>query len=96
MNRELLAMVVRMAGESMFAKEPTITVNNAEGAILMQLLFQIYAGTHVLNEFFEEVLQLVIRRLSSQPMQDYLKRHLLSVFLTALAYNPSLTLQFLE
>jgi hypothetical protein len=39
MNREMLAMLVKMAGESMFAKEPTITVNNAEGAILMQLLF---------------------------------------------------------
>ena len=65
MNRELLAMVVRMAGESMFAKEPTIAVNNAEGAILMQLLFQVYAGTAVLNEFFVDILQLVIKRMGT-------------------------------
>lgn len=32
-------MLVKMAGESMTGTEPTVTVNNAEGAILMQLLF---------------------------------------------------------
>jgi hypothetical protein len=34
--------------------------------------------------------------MSQEPMQDPLKRHVLSVFLTALAYNPSLTLGFFE
>ena len=89
-------MLLQMAKDALFTKEPTITVHNAEGAILLQLLFQIFAGTQCLNEYFEEIMNLVKGRLSSQPMQTHLKRHLLGVFLTALAYNPSLTLAYFE
>ena len=38
-NREYLVMLVKMAGEAMFTKEPTISIHNSEGAILMQLVF---------------------------------------------------------
>ena len=38
-NREYLRMIVQMASESLYSTEPTITVHNAEGAILLQLLF---------------------------------------------------------
>lgn len=50
----------------------------------------------MLHEFFEEVLGLVDNRMKHKPMQDHLKRHLLGVILTAFAYNPTLTLAFLE
>jgi hypothetical protein len=38
-NREYLVMLIKMAGEAMFTKEPTIAIHNSEGAILMQLIF---------------------------------------------------------
>jgi hypothetical protein len=56
MNRDFLKLLVEMANSALFATEPSITVHNAEGAILMQLLFQVYAGTQVLDEFFGPVL----------------------------------------
>ncbi len=45
LNRELLVIIVNMASESLFSTEPNITIQNSEGAILFQLLFQVYAGT---------------------------------------------------
>ncbi len=80
----------------MFSKEPAIVVHNSEGAILIQLLFQVYAGTSVLDEFFEALLNQVLTRMNTIPMQDSLKRHLLLVLLTALAYNPNATLTYLN
>jgi hypothetical protein len=38
-NSEYLVMLIKMAGEAMFTKEPTIAIHNSEGAILMQLIF---------------------------------------------------------
>ena len=49
-----------------------------------------------MDEYFSEVLSIVHQRMSATPMHDYLKRHLLSVYLTAMAYNPTITLKFLE
>lgn len=63
---------------------------------MIQLLFQVYAGTSVLDEFFNNLLEKVIVRMNTVPMLDHLKRHLLSVLLTALAYNPIATLSFLD
>lgn len=63
---------------------------------MIQLLFQVYAGTSVLDEFFNNLLEKVIVRMNTVPMLDHLKRHLLSVLLTALAYNPGATLSFLD
>jgi hypothetical protein len=34
-NREYLVILIKMAGEAMFTKEPTISIHNSEGAILM-------------------------------------------------------------
>jgi hypothetical protein len=85
-----------MATTAMFSKEPAIVVHNSEGAILIQLLFQVYAGTSVLDEFFEALLNQVLTRMNTIPMQDSLKRHLLLVLLTALAYNPNATLTYLN
>ena len=35
LNRDFLAMIVNMAKDSLFCVEPTVTINNAEGAILL-------------------------------------------------------------
>lgn len=54
-----------MANLALYTTEPSITVHNAEGAILMQLLFQVYEGTQTLDEFFEPLLNQVIARMNT-------------------------------
>jgi hypothetical protein len=59
-------------------------------------MFQIFAQTNVLDEFIDDILNQVMNRLTTEPMQTHLKRHLLVVFLSAMAYNPNLTVLYLE
>ena len=49
----------------MFSTEPNITIQNSEGAILYQLLFQIYAGGTVMDEYFEGMLGMCLKRMKS-------------------------------
>ena len=49
-------------------------------------------GTQALDEFFEPIMNLVMDRLTSEPMATHLKRHLLCVYLTAMVYNPTFTI----
>lgn len=93
---EFIQMIINMAATSVLSKEPTIAVNNSEGCILYQLLFQIYAGTQALDPFFLEIMAKVRQRMTLLPRPKILVRHLLSVFLAALAYNPNITLEFME
>jgi len=37
-----IEMLVKIADQAMFSVEPNVTINNAEGAILMQVIFQIF------------------------------------------------------
>jgi hypothetical protein len=60
------------------------------------LLFQTYAGTPALDPYYEEIMNQVRRRMIAQPMKEHLKRHLLGVWLCALAYNPNLTMAYFE
>lgn len=79
----------------MFATEPNVTVNNSEGAIFLAIIFQIFQGTDCLNEHFENVLNRVCERMQQQ-CRNTLKKHLLQVFLAALYYNASATINYLE
>ena len=57
-------MLIRIAIEAMFTVEPNITVNNAEGAIFLAIIFQIFQGTDILNEYFENIMDKVLERLN--------------------------------
>lgn len=56
-------MIINMASASLFSTEPNITVQNSEGAILFQLMFQVYSGSNSLDSDFEQILDLVVRRM---------------------------------
>jgi len=90
----MLQMLIEMAHLSMFCKEPNMIVHNSEGAILLQLLFQVYRGDNTLNDFIETMLRITTERLTSLPMDKSLKRHLLCVYLCSMAYNPEFTLDY--
>ena len=51
-NREYIQMLFRIADAALFTTEQTVTTNNSEGAIFLQIVFQIFQGTNVLDEFF--------------------------------------------
>lgn len=92
-------MLVKIADQAMFTLEPTITVNNSEGAIFMQLIFQIFQGTDMLNQYFEQILTRVLERLygkTQSPVKQTLKKHLLGVFLSAMIYNASACIKLME
>ena len=83
----------------MFTVEPNVTVNNAEGAIFLAIIFQIFQGTDILNSFFENIMDKVLERLNGStqlPVKQTLKKHLLQVFLAAMYYNPSATIKYME
>lgn len=92
-------MLFRIADEALFSTEPAITTNNSEGAIFLQIVFQIFQGTNVLDEFFVNILDRVILRLKGStqlPVKPVLKKHLLQVFLSAIMYNPGATIKYLD
>jgi hypothetical protein len=73
-------MLIRIAIEAMFTVEPNVTVNNAEGAIFLAIIFQIFQGTDILNSFFENIMDKVLERLNGStqlPVKQTLKKHLL-------------------
>ena len=54
-----------MANQALFGVTPVITIHNAEGAILLQLLFQTFFSTAALNDYFENIMAIVRRRMMS-------------------------------
>ena len=91
-------MLVRIGDQAMFTTESSITYNNTEGAIFLQILFQIYKDTEAMNIYFENILRRVIERMDSKsgPLKQILNKHLMAVFLSAFIYNASATIKFLE
>lgn len=58
-----IEMLLRIADSAMFTTEPSITVNNSEGAIFLAVILQIFQGTDCLNQHFENVLNRVTERM---------------------------------
>ena len=87
-----------MADNSMFSQSPPAAIVNSEGALLLQLVFQIFKDSDVLNEHFENCLGRVVERLKilgDVNKKSALKKHLLQVFLAALYYNPFAGINFM-
>jgi len=62
-------------------------INNTEGAILIQLLFQFMRGKDSLNDIFYPLLDRVRERSAKQQLAPYVKKHILGVYLSAVIYN---------
>jgi len=66
--------LLKISATSLFTEEPNQTLNNSEGAILMQLMLQILQQYDCLNDFFAEMLDGVVKRMQAKPMPKHLKR----------------------
>jgi hypothetical protein len=94
---ENLKTLYLMADRALFTKNPNQTINNSEGAIMIQLLFQVMTGSTALDSIFEEILNRVGQRMQdTSHMPTHLKKHILGIFMSALNYNSQLTVQYLE
>mmetsp|Transcript_9607 Transcript_9607/g.9265 ORF Transcript_9607/g.9265 Transcript_9607/m.9265 type:complete len:314 (+) Transcript_9607:2193-3134(+) len=95
-NQAQMKMLVDMGTTAMYTIESNMTIQNAEGAIFLQLLFQVFRETDALNQFFQQILDNGTERLRIQPMSDGLKRQLALMYLCAIAYNSQATFNYLE
>mmetsp|Transcript_12871 Transcript_12871/g.21770 ORF Transcript_12871/g.21770 Transcript_12871/m.21770 type:complete len:724 (-) Transcript_12871:115-2286(-) len=92
-------MVLKIADLAMFSKERPVNFVNSQGALLLQITLQIFQGTQCINQYFEQVMDRVLKRLSGDGCpkpRDYLKKFLNQVFLAALYYDPSATIKYME
>ena len=71
-------------------------ISDCEGAVACQLLFQSLAGTTSLNPFIDELLEFTKKRMADDPMPIDLKKHMLGIFMSAMYYNSTLTLHYME
>jgi importin-8 len=94
-NPTWITNILEISVMSMFNTNPQVELNNTEGAILCQMLFQ-NIGNHVLDAYIPKILQKIVERLNAQPQADYLERQLYNVILCAICNNGELTLQTLE
>ena len=85
-----------MANVALFTDMPNKTINNTEGAMLLQLLFQVMTGSEALNQIMVELLERVQQRMEDDKIPIHLKKHILGIFMSAMHYNSAFTLQYLE
>lgn len=95
-NPALIETVVQVAKTALFTQNPNTVINNSEGALLLQLVFQILKGSDALNNGFEMILDFTFERMQSTPIDNILKKHLLGIFMSAMSYNADATLIYLE
>jgi hypothetical protein len=88
--------IAQMAEVALFTNKPTVLIKNTEGAILIQLIFQLMRGTTVFQPIFASLLTRVKDRMTQKPVNAMLKKHLLGVYLSAVLQNRSAALQYFE
>lgn len=71
-------------------------LGDSEAAVLLQLLFQILTGTNALDSIFANLLELTVKRMQGDNMPVHLKKQLIGIFMAAMTYNATATLNFLE
>jgi len=94
-RRESLSVLIEIATLSLYQKEPPIILsNNAEGGLLMALIFQ-NLNSELVQQCIGEVLTNALSRLRLKPMSPCFQRVLLEIFLSAFILNADLTMQFM-
>ena len=93
---ENIKVICQMANVALFTDMPNKTINNTEGAMLLQLLFQVMTGSEALNQIMVELLERVQQRMEDDKIPIHLKKHILGIFMSAMHYNSAFTLQYLE
>lgn len=83
----LIEFTAKMAESALFTMNPNQTINNSEGAILFQVLFQTFRGTNALDPFFSDILDRVQVRMGADFQPIHVMKHLIGIFMSAMYYN---------
>lgn len=95
-NPYLIEFTAKMAETALFTQHPNQTINNSEGAILFQILFQTFRGSQALDAVFTQVLERIRQRMAADFQPVHVMKHLIGIFMSAMYYNAQLTVMFLE
>lgn len=95
-NPVLLETTAKMAETALFTEKPTQTINNSEGAILFQVLFQAFKGTQTLDGVISQILDRIRQRMGASFQPVHVMKHLIGIFMSAMYYNSQLTVSYLE
>eukprot|EP00826_Nyctotherus_ovalis_P051930 TRINITY_DN6527_c0_g1_i10.p1 TRINITY_DN6527_c0_g1~~TRINITY_DN6527_c0_g1_i10.p1 ORF type:complete len:233 (+),score=46.52 TRINITY_DN6527_c0_g1_i10:99-797(+) len=90
-HKEWVELVLDMAQSSLFTTEEPMELNNAEGAILFQIVLQTLGGG-LLDPYMPSIITEVIKRLDNPCNERFLSVQLYNIFLCAVCNNPSLAL----
>ena len=94
-DKNCIEYVINIGTMSMFSTKEIMTINNFEGALLMQMLLQ-SIGDGLLNSYIPIIIEKTIQRLNMEPITDYLVRELYNVILCCICNNPQITLEKIE
>ena len=91
-----LGLLFEMASASLFKKDPPILLsNNAEGALLLHMVFQNLDG-ELIKQGLGDILTNAQSRIRDKPMSPTFQRVLQEVFLSAMILDVNLTVEFLK
>ena len=95
-QQAVMPVIAQMAEIALFTTKPSVLIKNTEGAILIQLMFQLMRGTTVFQPIFSSLLTRVRDRMTSKPQNSMLKKHLLGVYLSAVLQDREAALSYFE
>ncbi len=94
-NKEWVELVVKLFAAALYSTREVVPLNNAEGAVLAQILLQSVGGG-LLDPYIPVIVDETVKRLAVQPSADYLSRQLYNVILCAACNNATVTISRLE
>ena len=90
-NKEWIDMLLAMVETSLFVTAEPVEENNAEGALLIQMIMQNLAN-NIMDPYIPNLFQLILKRLNTKIKEKYLKVQLYNAFLCMVCNNGSLVL----
>jgi hypothetical protein len=90
-NKEWVDMLLAMVETSLFVTTEPAEENNAEGALLIQMIMQ-NLGNNIMDPYIPNLLQLILKRLNIEIKEKYLKVQLYNAFLCMVCNNGPLVL----
>jgi len=91
-NKQWIEILLVMIEKSLFATVDPVEKNNAEGALLIQMIMQNLGGG-IMDPYIPNLLQLIFKRLNIIIKEYYVRIQLYNAFLCTICNNGQLTLE---
>jgi hypothetical protein len=91
-HKQWIEILLAMIEKSLFVTVDPVEENNAEGALLIQMIMQ-NLGEGMMNPYIPNLLQLILKRLNITIKESYLRVQLYNAFLCTVCNNGQLALE---